>query len=197
MSRPKDRWYIHEEVNGRLWAKRPCELVARRGAQLLVRVPGNSEYLFPQEFDRAPNRFLVQWTSGKWELETQTFKPPSVWRLLSTEEPYDIWFTPEAPGSLGWDWYVNFQRPCLIQKRTITTMDWLLDITIQGDPPTYSLKDTEEFEMAFDMGILSLHERNVINEHLHLLTEAVTSGHLPWQDSWLKETLQEQVRKYV
>jgi len=175
--------YIEERVRGRLWIKRPIVFLGGDMNEFLVACPANSSMVFPADFDRDDGA-VETWTAGQWKLTSKTFKPPTVFRIMSCDRPYDVWFCTDDRNFLGCDWYVNFQRPCVLRGEVVETMDWQLDLKVDEASRSWQLKDQSEFDAALASGLLTSEDATQVEQALSAVQHAIEDGALPWDPAW-------------
>jgi predicted RNA-binding protein associated with RNAse of E/G family len=123
------------------------------------------------------------WRLGEWKLASRTFEPPTNFRVLGPNRPFDVWFAYGPDGSVG-DWYVNLQAPIVTTEGMILTTDWILDILVSADLNTVTLKDEDELACALALGIFSGIEAARIRGVADEVRRNIRSGCPPWDLDW-------------
>jgi hypothetical protein len=83
-------------------------------------------------------------------------------------------------------WYVDFRTPVSVSKRLrcITTRDLQLDIVVTPDG-SWSWKDEDHLEIAYDMGVVTRTERQSVEEARDEVIAAIEAKIFPFDGSYV------------
>jgi predicted RNA-binding protein associated with RNAse of E/G family len=180
---PGERIAIREVLRGRVWTSRPVVVVVEDAVDQFVSYlePGTIiEYPVGTQHGRGT---FAMWLSGEWELGHKEFYAPGMLRIAPAGQPFEV-FAPVTPELGVTFWYVNLQQPLVRTMDGFDTMDETLDLLVAADFSSWERKDSDELELAIEMGVYSQREAQRILDSCVAVEKALERGEVPWDRDW-------------
>ncbi len=179
---PGERIAIREVLDGKVWTSRPVAVVEDTDAAFVSYLAPGTLIDYPVDARHGRETFAM-WLSGEWELAPRAFSPPGMLRIAPAGRPFEV-FAPVAPEGGVRSWYVNFQRPLLRTRSGFDTMDETLDLVVAADLASWERKDSDELELAVEMGVYGEREALRILRACDAVEAALGRGESPWDQRW-------------
>jgi hypothetical protein len=141
---------IREVWAGRIFAARPCTVVADEPQQTVLFVPGHALCAVPVVADGTEPKLPV----GTWDLRVTQRASYPILSFAWTATPYAVLMSWHEDGTF-WQWYVNLQTPLVRTPLGFDTVDHALDVLIAPDRSSWSWKDEDELDQAVSLGLFT------------------------------------------
>lgn len=175
---------------GKVWSATPFRAVSDTDDLLaMVLVPG-AEKLASTSWiewcrtgdEAVRNRGLPHLASGRWELDTWTWRDITRLSLLLP----GAYFSVDVCARRGEfvQWYINFERPYVRTDVGIDTFDLLLDLVVEPDL-SYRWKDEDEYAQGRRLGLVTQAEHQYVQEAREQVVELLEGRTGPFDERWL------------
>ena len=178
---------VHEIWNGRVWCARPMRVVEDSDDRLVLWFPHGTRWQAPvAPPSRAPEttraeRLSTSLVLGDWIFRESTWDVDTlqIWRPGEWHATWISWL----PDGTRWGWYANIQRPFERTGCGVSTMDLVLDVTVELDG-TWRLKDEDELDVFVRRGVFDGEFERTIRREAELVVARLGRREPPFDGEW-------------